>query len=492
MTEYRLGVLENYEWQQPVEDRVTQPAGGEAKGYRYLITTGAGDFAGEDGNIATAKKANPASADDWYFDDKREGMVVYLKDEDKVYQYINSWNELRLSCLFDVDRDTGIQVEESADEDKIRFDVEGTEVLIIGDGTNEPLAEINNYGTNHGLYINQDEVLAANKYGLYVYSNQIQTNDSKLVYIHSDQTSSTHDLVHLKNDGSGYGLYVQQSGALAANKNALYVYGGAANANAALVLFEQTNASASADAVEIDNDGTGHGLYLHQDGVLAANKYGLYVYSNAVQVNSPLVYVYNDNASSTKETLFFKNDGSGNTLRINQVGVLGASQHGLYVYSNAVQDTSQLFRVYQNNSSATYDMAEFYNSGQGTNVNIYQGTDLAVSSYALYVRSNVAQTNSPLVYFYQDHVDTTSDLLKLSNDGSGNALIIKQDGNLASGKYALYIDNNGTPVDGAGRCIRLDGCTISSTKNPETDAEAGFIAVNIDGTQYAVPYYALS
>jgi len=93
MVQYRVGVLENFPWQQPCEDRVAQPAGSEAKGYRYLITVGTGDFTGYNDYLATAKQVNPSDPSHWYFDAPVEGMMVYVKDEDKNYQYITSWDE---------------------------------------------------------------------------------------------------------------------------------------------------------------------------------------------------------------------------------------------------------------------------------------------------------------------------------------------------------------------------------------------------------------
>jgi hypothetical protein len=57
-------------------------------------------------------------------------------------------------------------------------------------------------------------------------------------------------------------------------------------------------------------------LYIHQDGVLAASKNALYVYSNAVQNASPLAYFLQDNASSDQDLLVLKQDGTGNALNI--------------------------------------------------------------------------------------------------------------------------------------------------------------------------------
>ena len=36
--------------------------------------------------------------------------------------------------------------------------------------------------------------------------------------------------------------------------------------------------------LEIDNNGTGDGIYIHQDGVLASSQYALWVYTTAVQI----------------------------------------------------------------------------------------------------------------------------------------------------------------------------------------------------------------
>lgn len=61
--------------------------------------------------------------------------------------------------LQDADGDTIIQVDEGgSDEDKIRFDIEGTETIVFGDGTNEELAKFTNTGTNDVIGINNDNI----------------------------------------------------------------------------------------------------------------------------------------------------------------------------------------------------------------------------------------------------------------------------------------------------------------------------------------------
>jgi hypothetical protein len=91
MTLYRTPLAENFSWQQPVESKVTQPVGGEAKGYRYLITVGTGDFTGYSNYIATAKQVNPSAPSHWYFDAPFEAMMTYVNDENTFYVYTTVW-----------------------------------------------------------------------------------------------------------------------------------------------------------------------------------------------------------------------------------------------------------------------------------------------------------------------------------------------------------------------------------------------------------------
>lgn len=89
---HKVPSLQNFEWQQAVDDRASAPTGSEVKGYRYIITTGTGTFSGYNNYIATAKVSNPSSSSDWNFDTPSEGMITYVKDENILYIYISSWN----------------------------------------------------------------------------------------------------------------------------------------------------------------------------------------------------------------------------------------------------------------------------------------------------------------------------------------------------------------------------------------------------------------
>lgn len=68
-----------------------------------------------------------------------EGLMVYDSTTHSFWFYTESaWNDLS-SLMRDADGDTKIQVEESADEDLIRFDMNGTEYLRLEKGRIEPV-----------------------------------------------------------------------------------------------------------------------------------------------------------------------------------------------------------------------------------------------------------------------------------------------------------------------------------------------------------------
>lgn len=88
------------------------------------------------------------------------GQIWYESDTGKTFVYYDSyWIEVGASppaspFITDLDEDTKIQVEESADEDKIRFDTAGSERMIIdasgnvGIGTSSPETPLNIVTTN--------------------------------------------------------------------------------------------------------------------------------------------------------------------------------------------------------------------------------------------------------------------------------------------------------------------------------------------------------
>jgi len=130
----------------------------------------------------------------------------------------------------------------------------------------------------------------------------------------NDASNAT--VAEIVNDGTGDGLLITQNGVLASFSYGLEVYSNTAQTSSDLVTINQANASSTRDVLNFDNAGTGHGIYLNQAGVNATSKNGLYVYSNAAQVNSPLCFMKNDHASSTEEVLKVQQDGTGPAILV--------------------------------------------------------------------------------------------------------------------------------------------------------------------------------
>jgi len=293
---------------------------------------------------------------------------------------------------------------DGAEQFKITNAADSWDVLIIGTETTGNIFTLDNNGTQHGFYLLQDGVLASGKHAFYLYSNAAQIND-RLLNIHQDNASSTADIAHMTNDGTGIGLYINQVGELALGKRALDVYSNTAQTTAPFIRFELDNASSTQDVLyvqndgtgpgikavqsgngtgfEIDNDGTSHGIYLHLDNNLAADQFGIYVLSGTAQTNSNLVRIYANDAATTGEPLYIRQDGTGGTINIQQRGVQAATKYGFLLYSD------------------------------------------------------VAQVNEPLALIQQDHASSDQNCLVVDDDGTGGCLLLDQDGN----GIALDIDS---------------------------------------------------
>jgi hypothetical protein len=87
-SDYKVPILENFEWQKPVVDRLTAPPA-HTKGNRYLIiATASGDWSGKENQIAISDGAA------WSYILPIEGMIVWVDDEDTYYKYDGSaWAE---------------------------------------------------------------------------------------------------------------------------------------------------------------------------------------------------------------------------------------------------------------------------------------------------------------------------------------------------------------------------------------------------------------
>jgi hypothetical protein len=195
--------------------------------------------------------------------------------------------------------------------------------------------------------------------------------------------------------------------------------------------LQQLNSTTSEHAFYLENAGTGHGLYLNQNEVLASGKFGIYLYSDDAQVNSALMRIYANNASTTTGVAQIINVGTGDALYVNQGGVLASGKYGLYVYSNAIQTNSDLVRIRQDNASSTHYTLAIECDG-GPAVFIDQNSIYAafrIESIGTSIQVDIDANSASSVYGLHATVD---------NAGSGDAVgILIDTGSGTGNKIAL-------------------------------------------------------
>ena len=222
-----------------------------------------------------------------------------------------------------------------------------------------------NDGTGTGLRLDQNGALVSGSHGLLIYSNAVQTvTDGQLLTLHLDNSSSTSKAMKVLNDGSGSIALFQTDGVLGVDAHGVWIYSNTAQSNSTSlfrVQYDSGAAASTADLVQFYNGGTGNGVYLEQGGVLAVSRYGLEVYSNAAQVNAPLVYFHQDNASSTEGVCQMINDGTSRNL------YLGKNNSGTVLeLSQVVNDANPCYGLLMNlaNAGAGLEYAFRFNGSE--------------------------------------------------------------------------------------------------------------------------------
>lgn len=124
------------------------------------------------------------------------------------------------------------------------------------------------------------------------------------------------------------------------------------------------------------------------------------------------------------------------------------------------------------------------------------GFDLSVKNGALksdssgnMIMRNTVQDGD--IDFYVN--DGGTDTLALKLDGASGALSIP--GSLIlSGTVTNAIDISGATITSLLKLADGQGAVIGAmtAKSPETDAEAGYIKIDIAGTAYEIPFYAVA
>lgn len=229
------------------------------------------------------------------------------------------------------------------------------------------------------------------------------------------------------------------------------------------------------------------------------------------------------------------NNSDDNTLSINQNGNTGTNVAtdgaihientgnagiGLGVYTNAGAEATSALAIFKaENAAFDQNVVSIVNDGTANNLYLESNTALGTGKAMLFLQSNVAQTtNIALAFIRQDHASSTTNVLYVQNDGAGRTFLlddngtgtvatidIDKDGNNAARIFGMSITVDNAGVGGLVGGIDFSGMsdteplfkltstdTDLSSKNPESDAEAGWFPVLVGTTTYAVPIYALS
>lgn len=115
MPQYRIPVEETFSWQRPIISVLNDPPVSPAKGDRYIVGTGTGDWVGHDKDIAWF------DGEDWKFDTPLEGWAIFNKSDDKIYTFSGTvWVEIPVGegdmtkVVYDTDDDGVVNAADKA------------------------------------------------------------------------------------------------------------------------------------------------------------------------------------------------------------------------------------------------------------------------------------------------------------------------------------------------------------------------------------------
>ena len=243
----------------------------------------------------------------------------------------------------------------------------------------------------------------------------------------------------------------------------------------------------------------------------------IYAYSNSADTGfRNLVSIVNDNPAATGASpLAIQQDSTEPTLKLAINGVIEGGKGAIDIRTNAVQ-VSALGLIYlvQENASSTSPCVYFNNYGTGTNLYVVQQTTLKVNASALKVFSTAAHTNagSAVVSFHNGNSGTTVPVLKVYGQGTGilallesqgigeTGLKIYKVGASATGKSLELVTGNNsanntigidfqlTNIGGGSRyAMTFNGTEYTSSAVGGTQNRK--IHIQIGGTDYFIPAY---
>jgi len=221
--------------------------------------------------------------------------------------------------------------------------------------------------------------------GLKVVRNLDEAGSNPLVHIIDDHDNNTQPAVSIRQDGAGYGLYIDQNG----NHNALYIDSESTSYN---VLYVEADALTS---------GSGLKVVTSSANLATTAAYGFahfgHTGNSGANVNN-VVYIHNDHASSTGTTaLYVKQDSTGAAAVFDGNVGIGTSSP---TYPLQINTSTAARALYAANTYATGTVYGGVYEAEGastTNIGLLCKASGATNNYGLIVyEGNVGiGTNSP-------------------------------------------------------------------------------------------------
>jgi len=208
----------------------------------------------------------------------------------------------------------------------------------------------------------------------------------------------------------------------------------------------------------LTNAGTDHGLFLTQSGVLAAGKFSLYVYSNAIQTVGALTRITSDNASSSATVMDVINDGTGNAI----FSDINNSNGGFGLLIDSESSIAAALRV-----TGKYGFDCYQDLTGGFAGSFYRNIDAA----------GIAGEN--VLIAEEAHANNTSGVMRSINAGSGYALMLDNNANGIS----LHIDTEATSADSINiDAVNTSGIVVDINLAPGVASTAQGLTINNDAS----------
>jgi hypothetical protein len=258
-------------------------------------------------------------------------------------------------------------------------------------------------------------------------------------------TSPTAKL-HIDQDDEDHGIFIESD---ATTKNSLRILG-------------NNNASSATTSLKYDifdlNSGGGGNLYLLRN-------------LDSTVTSTPMVFIEQDNASDDQDALTIQNDGTGEGIKINQIGngmalnidSEATTQDIVNIDGNILTSGIALDVIGGTSKTGTIGVARFLNSGNASNVVIDQnGNGIALNidseattNPALQVTASTV-TTGPVI-----EIRNVADMT--ANDGSGRSgVIYAEQAGIGSTKPVIHAKQDGTGTglfidqNGDGRALNID------------------------------------